>query len=116
MKNIVKLISIVLSLTGAGIAAAETVDLTSYRCGQNAIKIGMTPNQIQSQCGAEKEPVFISKHSRPALHASADDQNKNDYFEKWMYSDEGQGATHVLLKNGKVIKIFTNTTKTASQK
>ncbi len=82
---------------------AGSADLSSLPCGSQAIKLGMSPQQIKSTCGQAWEPSYISKHKRPALG----DEEGHDLFEKWMYSTTNSKATHVIFKNGEVVRIFT---------
>jgi hypothetical protein len=85
--------------------SGSVVDLTGFDCGTGTIEIGMSPEDIKRSCGNNCEPVFVSKHERPALKGDA-----MDHFEKWLYkAAAGQNETHVLLKNGEVIRIFTTT-------
>ncbi|MTI64428.1 MAG: DUF2845 domain-containing protein [Methylophaga sp.] len=82
---------------------AGSADLSSLPCGTQAITLGMSPQQIKSTCGQAWEPSYISKHKRPALG----DEEGHDLFEKWMYSTADSKATHVIFKNGEVVRIFT---------
>ncbi len=82
---------------------AGSADLSSLPCGSQAIKLGMSPQQIKSTCGQNWQPSYISKHERPALG----DEKGNDHFEKWMYNTADNKATHVIFKNGEVVRIFT---------
>lgn len=93
-------------------AFADSTDLTAFNCGQHNITIGMSPSDIKQNCS--QQPAFVNLSKRPALKQPADGTLKQDVFEKWMYSSAGQPATHVLIKNDKVIRIFTNTTRTAA--
>jgi hypothetical protein len=97
------------ALMMSGSLWAGSVDLSSFNCGSKAIEIGMSPADIKASCGQNWEPAFISKHTRPALHADEEGEVSNDYFEKWMYKAADMSDTHVLLKNGEVIRIFTTT-------
>lgn len=91
-------------LSWAGVAVAGSVDLSSLPCGSQAIKLGMSPDDIKTSCGQHWEPDFVSKHERPSRKAK---DGSNDYFEKWMYRVSGQSDTHVILRNGEVVRIFT---------
>ncbi len=82
---------------------AGGADLSSLPCGSQAIQLGMSPQQIKSTCGQSWEPSYISTHERPALG----DEEGHDYFEKWMYKTADSHATHVIFKNGEVVRIFT---------
>lgn len=94
---------------------ADTVDLSTYNCGNHHIEIGMSATAIKQRC--QVEPSHTTRHERPALKKSkTETQPQSDIFEKLLYSDNIQGTTHVLIKNDKVIRIFTYSTKTASGK
>lgn len=93
-----------IALGWTGLTMAGSADLSSLPCGGQAIKLGMSPDEIKSTCGQHWEPDFVSKHERPALGA---DDGSSDYFEKWMYRTSGKNDTHVILKNGEVVRIFT---------
>lgn len=102
-----RFISIIVALTALSWmsnATAGSTDLSSLPCGTQAIKLGMSPEDIRTTCGQQWEPAFISKHTRPALGA---DDGSSDYFEKWMYKTADKKDTHVILKNGEVVRIFT---------
>lgn len=99
------LLFMLVAVTGwSHIAVAGSADLSSLACGNQAIELGMSPEQIKSTCGQHWEPAFISKHERPALGA---DDGSSDHFEKWMYKEAGKKDTHVVIKNGEVVRIFT---------
>lgn len=102
MRLISKAFMIMTSLFSSAILAGGA-DLPSLPCGSQAIKLGMSPQQIKSTCGQSWEPSYISKHERPALG----DEEGHDYFEKWMYNTADSNATHVIFKNGEVVRIFT---------
>lgn len=96
---------LVMAATGwHGLAVAGSTDLSSLACGEKAIKLGMSPQDIKSTCGQNWKPAYISKHKRPAVGA---DDGSNDLFEKWMYKAAGKKDTHVVIKNGEVVRIFT---------
>lgn len=86
-----------------GSVLAGSIDLPSLACGDQAIKLGMSPDQIKSTCGDNWEPSYISKHQRQALG----DAEGDDLFEKWMYKAADQKDAHVIIKNGEVVRIFT---------
>lgn len=94
---------ITLACLSSSAVMAGSLDLSSLSCGGEAIKLGMSPQQIKSTCGQAWEPSYISKHKRPALG----DEEGHDLFEKWMYSTADSKATHVIFKNGEVVRIFT---------
>jgi hypothetical protein len=99
-----KMLMTVLTLAGWHSAVlAGSIDLPSLACGDQAIKLGMSPAQIKSTCGKQWEPAYISKHQRDALG----DAEGNDLFEKWMYKAADQKDAHVIIKNGEVVRIFT---------
>ena len=91
----------------AGNAWAGSADLERLACGNKAIEIGMSSTEIQTNCGTSWQPSFTVKTTRPGLHADKDGQVPDDHFEKRMYKAAGKSDTHVLLKNGEVIRIFT---------
>lgn len=93
-----------ITLGWGGVAAAGSADLSSLPCGTQAIKLGMSPDDIKTTCGQFWEPSFVSKHERPALGT---DDGSSDYFEKWMYRTVGENDTHVIIRNGEVVRIFT---------
>lgn len=78
----------------------------SMACGSNNITIGMSTDDIKAICGQFWEPAFISKHTRPVLRKVADSDEENDYFEKWLYRVVEDQETHVVIKNGQIVKIF----------
>ncbi|MCX4188104.1 DUF2845 domain-containing protein [Methylophaga sp. OBS4] len=100
-------VSMMTLMMNGNVWAGSITDLTELNCGNKAIQIGMSPQDIKTICGRNWEPAFISKHIRPALHADEDGKVSNDYFEKWMYKAADKSDAHVLLKNGEVIRIFT---------
>lgn len=102
MRQSIKAFMTVASLFSSAVLAGGA-DLASLPCGGEAIKLGMSPQQIKSICGQSWEPSYISKHERPALG----DEEGHDYFEKWMYNTADNNATHVIFKNGEVVRIFT---------
>lgn len=85
-------------------ALAGSTDLSSLACGNHAIELGMSPQDIKSTCGRNWKPAYISKHKRRAVGAA---DGSNDLFEKWMYKAGGKKAAHVVIKNGEVVRIFT---------
>lgn len=89
------------------VSFAGSLEMESYQCGKKAIEVGMTIEEIQIVCGGYTSPFYISKHVRPSLHAAEDGSTPDDLFEKWMYKTAGQNDTHVLIKNGVVVRIFT---------
>jgi hypothetical protein len=95
---------LVLALSWTGLVSAGSADLSSLPCGTQAIKLGMSPDDIKTTCGQYWEPDFVSKHERPSRKA---EDGSSDYFEKWMYRTSGKNDTHVILRNGEVVRIFT---------
>ena len=87
----------------AGSASSHEETMT---CGSNSITIGMSTDDIKAICGQFWEPAFISKHTRPVLRKVADSDVENDYFEKWLYRMVEDQETHVVIKNGQIVKIF----------
>lgn len=76
-------------------------------CGSNQITLGMTPDEIIDTCGKAGEPAMVTEHVRPALGENVS-ENAEDVFEKWLYpTTDRRGNTHVVIKNGEVVKIFT---------
>ncbi len=102
--RIISIIAVLTALSWMGNAMAGSADLSSLPCGTQAIKLGMSPDDIRTTCGQNWEPAFVSKHTRPALRA---DDGSSDYFEKWMYKAVDKNDAHVILKNGEVVRIFT---------
>lgn len=102
--RLISLIFIAMTAGWSGFALAGTTDLDSLACGEHAIELGMSPADIKTTCGQLWKPAVISKHTRPAVGAS---KAENDHFEKWMYKTAGRAATHVIIKNDAVVRIFT---------
>ncbi len=87
-------------------AHAGSTSTESMPCGSNQITLGMTPTEIINTCGEAGEPSMVTEHIRPALGDSA--ENDEDVFEKWLYPmNDRRGNSHVVIKNGEVVKIFT---------
>jgi len=86
----------------SSISQAGSVHLDTFDCGQNKITLGMTTAQLKAQCDPIKKPSFIKKKNRPSPNAA----DKVDAFEQWLYKAKGRDDTYVLLKNGKVVRIF----------
>lgn len=91
-------------------ATASAGNITSHQnsmaCGANSITIGMTTDDIKTVCGQFWEPAFISTHTRPVLKKVADSTQLDDHFEKWLYRIVDNQETHVVIKNGHIVKIF----------
>ncbi len=97
-----------LGLSFSGFAQAGSSQyLDSYSCGKAAIEIGMKIDQIKHLCGQSWKPSNVVRSVRPALKVGKDGVRLEDNFEKWMFKTLRNGSTHVLLKNGEVIRIFT---------
>lgn len=86
---------------------AGSSDMEEFQCGTQAIVLGMSPADIKATCGQQWKPAYISKHTRPAVGMDEAAKTDEDHFEKWMYRTAGHTDTHVILKNGEVIRIFT---------
>lgn len=102
--RLIPIIIMTMAAGWAGTTLAGTTDLDSYACGDHAIELGMSPEDIKSTCGLLWKPAVISKHVRPATGTQAGGEN---HFEKWMYKTAGQEVTHVIIKNDAVVRIFT---------
>ena len=97
----------VLLMSATASAGNATSHQNSMACGANSITIGMTTDDIKTVCGQFWEPAFISTHTRPAIKKVADsDQLLDDHFEKWLYRTVDKQETHVVIKNGQIVKIF----------
>ncbi|WP_289282257.1 MULTISPECIES: DUF2845 domain-containing protein [unclassified Methylophaga] len=97
-----------LGLGFSGVSHAGSSEyLDSYSCGKSAIEIGMNIDEIKLMCGQTWQPSNVVKSVRPALEVGKDGERLQDNFEKWMFKTVSDGSTHVLLKNGEVIRIFT---------
>ncbi len=91
-------------LLGSSIVfAGGSVEVPSVSCGiSSAIEVGMTPDDVKSQCGQAWQPSYVSEHVRSRSNGDP------DIFHKWLVHPEGLPETHVVLKNGEVVRIFTN--------
>jgi len=91
-------------LLGSSIVfAGGSVEVPSVRCGVSAaIEVGMTPDDVTSHCGQTWQPSYVSEHVRSRSNGDP------DIFHKWLLHPEGLPETHVVLKNGEVVRIFTN--------
>lgn len=95
----------ILIITGLFLTQMTVVHATEqkqFSCGKAKIELGMTPEQIKLVCGKSWKPSYISEHHRPSLK----EDKKMDHFIKWMYKTGTKTATHILIKNGKVVRIF----------
>ena len=101
----------VLLLSGNAIAGSASSHTDTMSCGSNSISVGMSTDDIKMICGQFWEPAFISKHTRPTLKKVVETEaDQSDYFEKWLYRTVEQQETHVVIKNGQVVKIFNTPT------
>jgi hypothetical protein len=107
MRMITKTLLTAIALLTTSVSMAGSLEMESFQCGKNAIEVGMTVDEVKTVC-ASYVPSYISKHARPALRAAKDGSTPDDLFEKWMYKTAGSNDTHVLIKNGVVVRIFTN--------
>lgn len=88
------------------IVYAGSSDLSSLNCGFSEIKVGMTLEEIEANCDPEVRPAFISQHSRPVPPSAKNGDATHDEFQKWMYYPANQQTTHVVIRNGTVVRIF----------
>lgn len=95
-----------LLVSATAVAGNSSSHEDSMACGANSITIGMSTDDIKSICGQFWEPAFISVHTRPVLRKVADSDVENDQFEKWLYRIVEKQETHVIIKNGQIVKIF----------
>jgi hypothetical protein len=105
MRRISAIMLTMAAISSGPAVAAGTADLASLACGAHAITLGMSPADIKAACGQQWKPSYISKHTRPAV---GKDDGSKDHFEKWMYKLTGKKVTHVIFKNGEVVRIFTH--------
>jgi len=101
----IMLLSFTIGMTGASWAGSS--DMDKFQCGTQAIVLGMSPDDIKATCGQNWKPDYISKHNRPSVGVVDTAEHGEDHFEKWMYRTADHNDTHVILKNGEVIRIFT---------
>lgn len=88
------------------IAQAGSTDLVSLNCGTSDITIGMTLQEIEAKCDPAIRPAYISEHTRPIPAKVAGGELSHDLYQKWMFYPPGQQTTHVLIRNGVVMRIF----------
>lgn len=92
-----------LLLGSSMVMAGGSIEVSSVSCGvASAIEVGMTPDDVKSQCGKAWQPSYVSEHVRSRSNGDP------DVFHKWLVHPEGLPETHVVLKNGEVVRIFTN--------
>ncbi|MDX1572522.1 MAG: hypothetical protein R3341_00755 [Methylophaga sp.] len=92
-----------LLLGSSVVFAGGSAEVPSVKCGVSAaIEVGMTPADVKSECGKAWEPSYVSEHVRPRSNGD------EDIFHKWLVHPEGLPETHVVIKNGEVVRIFTN--------
>ncbi|HAO23880.1 MULTISPECIES: DUF2845 domain-containing protein [unclassified Methylophaga] len=106
LSNLISVSMATLLLSGPAFAGNASSHEESMACGSNSITIGMSTDDIKTICGQFWEPAFISSHTRPVLRKVADSDQVNDHFEKWLYRIVDNQETHVVIKNGLVVKIF----------
>ncbi len=94
---------VVLLLGSSAVWAGGSDEVASVSCGvQAAIEVGMTPADVKDQCGQNWKPSYVSEHVRPRR------DGEEDIFHKWLVHPKGLPETHVVFKNGEVVRIFTN--------
>lgn len=94
---------VALLLSSYGVLAGGSNEVASVSCGVSAaIEVGMTPADVENRCGEAWQPSYISEHVR------ARREGDPDVFHKWLVHPEGLPETHVVFKNGEVVRIFTN--------
>lgn len=92
-----------LMLGSFGVLAGGSNEVASVSCGVSAaIEVGMTPADVKDHCGSSWQPSYISEHVRPRSNGD------EDIFHKWLVHPAGLPETHVVFKNGEVVRIFTN--------
>lgn len=92
-----------LLLSSSVVYAGGSNEVDSVSCGVSAaIEVGMTPADVKSLCGKAWQPSYVSEHVRPRSNGD------EDVFHKWLVHPEGLPETHVVIKNGEVVRIFTN--------
>lgn len=107
MREIKIIAPLVLSVLAFNAHAGST-STEMMPCGSNKITLGMTPDEIIDTCGQAGEPSMVTEHVRPAVGDNA--EHDTDVFEKWLYPmGDNRGNSHVVIKNGEVVKIFTTT-------
>lgn len=92
-----------LLLGSSVVYAGGSNEVDSVSCGVSAaIEVGMTPKDVETNCGKTWQPSYVSEHVRPRSNGD------EDIFQKWLVHPEGLPETHVVFKNGEVVRIFTN--------
>ncbi|MCX4188955.1 hypothetical protein [Methylophaga sp. OBS3] len=95
--------SMALLMSASAAFAGGSNEVASVSCGVSAaIEVGMTPADVKTLCGQGWQPSYISEHIR------ARSDGTEDIFHKWLVHPTGLPETHVVLKNGEVVRIFTN--------
>lgn len=87
---------------------AGSSDLSSLSCGFSEITVGMSLDEIEANCDPDVRPAFISEHSRPIPGSAKTGEATHEEFQKWMYYPPNQQTTHVVIRNGIVVRIFTH--------
>lgn len=107
MRQIKLMYPLLLSVMSVSVhAGSMSTSTDAMPCGSNAVTLGMTPEEIINTCGQKGEPAMVTEHVRPAV--GEDVEHTEDVFEKWLYpTSDRRGNTHVVIKNGEVVKIFT---------
>lgn len=90
---------------------ADTSELSSYRCGNNLIKKGMTPADIEDTCGRRGEPdrVFrkdVQKADPYLRYSDGTMPVVTEQYVYWVYEPYGKFDTYVVFKNGRVVRIY----------
>lgn len=106
LSKIVKGCSIAFIGVFATAVHAGSSDLSSLDCGFSEIKVGMTLEEIEANCDPDVRPAFISEHTRPIPPSAKTGDATHDEFQKWMYYPPNQQTTHVVIRNGTVVRIF----------
>lgn len=90
-------------LGSSALWAGGSNEVASVTCGVSAaIEVGMTPADVKDNCGENWKPSYVSEHIRPRR------DGEEDIFHKWLVHPAGLPETHVVFKNGEVVRIFTN--------
>lgn len=106
MRKLIRIALMVSCMALASNVFAASVDHEQFICGQKQITLGMAIEKARLDCGPFGQPDFISEHSRPNRKVSNELDNHFDIYEKWLYKSPINGDTHILFKNGQVIRIF----------
>ncbi|AFJ03662.1 hypothetical protein Q7C_2541 [Methylophaga frappieri] len=96
------MLGISLILTSTVTQAGGSRDVPDVACGDNKILVGMTLDEVMAGCTPNWKPAYISEHIRSRRDGSS------DTYHKWLIYPVDQPGTHVLFKNGEIVRIFTN--------